>query len=215
MNFNFSIRAAFKDSWKLFAKHALFFTTLSFVMIVFSLFYNSHHEGTTSDTILTIVVVIAMILWGYVWISAALAAVDGKEKLLTLRSLSVHMPTLRQFFMMALVALVVGVIVGIGFVLLIVPGVYFMMRLAFATTSYVDRQGSLKQTLSYSWHLVKGKIFWTVFLVFIIELVLVFIGSLTLMIGSLVTYPLAILLMTHLYRALTKHALQVQKHHEQ
>lgn len=210
MKFNFSIRAALRDSWMLFTKHALFFLTLSFIMIIFSVFYSTHHGHTTADTILTIVVIIAMVLWAYVWISAALAAVDGKDNVLTLRSLSVHMPTFRQFLMIALISLVVGIISGIGFMLLVIPGIYFMVHLLFATTAYVDRQQSLGQTLQYSWHLVKGQIFWTVFLVFLLELVLVFIGAVTYMIGSLVTYPLAILLMTHLYRALTKHAQHIK-----
>lgn len=174
-------------------------------MIVFSVFYNTHRSKATLDIVLMVIVIIAMVLWSYVWISASLAAVDGKDDIVNFRSLSVHMPTLRQFFMLVVTGVVVGVICAVGFVLLIIPGIYFAMRLIFATTSYVDRQGSLKQSLEYSWHLVKGPIFWTVFLVFIIEVLLAIIGSVTFMIGSLVTYPLAILLMVKLYRTLTIH----------
>jgi uncharacterized membrane protein len=88
-------------------------------------------------------------------------------------------------------------------VLLIIPGLYFLTRLAFANIAYVDRQQSVKKSLSYSWHLVKGKIFWTVFLVLIIEICLIMLGTITLMIGLLLTSPLAMLLVVHLYRALT------------
>jgi hypothetical protein len=204
MTFNFSIRTALKDSWKLFSRHWGFFIGLAFIMIIFSTFSHSHHSYQSLDVALTVIVAIATILWGYVWISASLAAVDGKEDILNFRSLSVHMPTLRQFFMLIIVGIVAGLIIAVGFILLIIPGIYFLIRLAFASTAYVDRNGGVKESLEYSWHLVKGKIFWTVFLVLIIEIALMVFGAITI-IGWLITYPLALLLMTHLYRALTIH----------
>ncbi len=199
MRFTFSIRTALKQSWQTFTQHPLFLGTLAFVMIIFNLFMTDHNHNVP----LLIVVIIAAVLWSYVWISVSLAAVDGKHQLLNFKALSVHMPTIKQFLMIVLIGLVVGITVSIGFILLIIPGIYFITRLAFANISYVDRQGSLKQSLSYSWHLVKGKIFWTVFLVLILEIVLVLIGEFTLMIGLLITYPIAMLVVAHLYRALT------------
>jgi uncharacterized membrane protein len=150
-----------------------------------------------------IVVIIAAVLWSYVWISVSLAAADGKHAILNFKSLSTHMPNIKEFLMIVLIGVVVGITVSIGFILLIIPGIYFITRLAFANIAYVDRQGSLKESLSYSWHLVKGKIFWTVFLVLIIEVVLVLLGEVTLMVGLLITYPIAMLLVAKLYRALT------------
>ncbi len=205
MSFNFSIRSAFKDSWNIFAKHMWFFLGLAFVLIIFNVFYGTNHVHTTHQGVLTAVVVIAMFLWAYVWISAALAAVDKKDAILNFRSLSTHMPTLRQFLMFVLIGIVVGLIVGVGIVLLIIPGIYFMTRLVFSTFAYVDRNQSVGKSLSYSWHLVKGKIFWTTFLVLIIYFVLIFIGNLALVIGALITYPLAVLLLAHLYRALSNY----------
>jgi len=202
--FNFSIRTALKESWQHFAAHPAFFTGMAFVMIIFNLFTFTHNTGfSLAHVILLAVVFIAVILWNYVWISVSLAAVDGKDDLLNYKSLSMHMPNVRQFFMMIIIGMAMAVIGGVGFVLLIIPGVYFIVRLAFATIAYVDRQGSIMQSLSYSWHLVKGKIFWTVFLVLIIEVILMIIGSVTLMIGLLITYPIAMLLIANLYRALT------------
>lgn len=230
MTFTFSIRTGLRQSWQLFAKHPLFFSSMAFVMIIFNLFArnNNHHP------LLIALVSIATILWTYVWISVALAAVDGKEDTLTFNMLSFHMPSVREFFMLLAVGIVTGLIVlggfiipillgvflvslisfsyiavslkiliVLGFILLLVPGVYLATRLVFATTAYVDRQGSVSKSLNYSWYLVKGKIFWTVFLTIIVELALICIGSLLFFIGLLIAYPLAILLMVHLYRYLT------------
>ncbi|MDB5188728.1 MAG: hypothetical protein JWM92_326 [Candidatus Nomurabacteria bacterium] len=202
--FNFSIRTALKQSWHSFAAHPAFFTSMAFVMVIFNLFTFTHNTTLTPQhTVLLIVVFIAVILWSYVWISVSLAAVDGKDDLLNYKSLSLHMPNVRQFFTMIVIGIAVGIIVGVGFVLLIIPGIYFLVRLAFATIAYVDRQNGVMQSLSYSWHLVKGKIFWTVFLVLMIAGILTVLGSITLMIGLLITYPIAMLLIANLYRALT------------
>jgi uncharacterized membrane protein len=207
MKFTFSIRTALKDSWRLFTNHWGFFVVMASVMIVFSTFSHAHHTHRPLDIALTVVVVLASVVWGYVWMSSCLAAVDGKEDILNLRSLSIHMPTGRQFLMLIAVGIVAGFIIAVGFILLIIPGFYFLIRLAFASTAYVDRQAGVKASLEYSWHLVKGKIFWTVFLVLIVQVALMIVGAIT-VIGSLITYPLALLLMMHLYRALTIHHRQ-------
>ncbi len=199
--FQFSIRAAFKDSWKLFVQHWLFFGVLALIMVVLNGFDHTH----THSPWLLALVTIAAIIWGYVSISASLAAVDGKGETLDLNNVVVHMPTFRQFFMLLAIDLVAGLIVGVGIILLIIPGIYFLVRLSLISFAYVDRDAGIKNTLRFSWHLVKGKIFWTVLLVLLIEVVLIVVGELFFGIGSLVTYPLAILLVAHLYRALTKH----------
>ncbi len=205
MKFTFSIRTALRESWQSFAAHPLFLGTMAFVMIIFNLFTNGHHR----NPILLGIVIIAAILWSYVWLSVSLAAADGKDDILNFSSLSLHMPNVREFFMLLAIGLLAALISAIGFVLLIIPGIYFVTRLAFATMAYVDRQGSVKQSLSYSWHLVHGRIFWTVLLVLIIEIALILLGTFALMIGLLVSYPLAMLLSARLYRALTVHQRSV------
>ncbi len=208
MKFTFSIRNAIKESWQSFARHPLFFGAMAFVMVIFNLFTRQHNQ----NGILFAVVSLAALLWSYVWISVSLAAVDRKEDVLDFKALSVHMPTLRQFLMFLAISIVVGLIVGVGFILIIIPGIYFMTRLMFANVAYVDRQGSFKQSFQYSWHLVKGKIFWTALLVLIVEVALIMLGTIAFLIGILITYPLAMMLIAHLYRALQAHQRQHKTH---
>ncbi len=208
MKFTFSIRTALQKSWDLYTKHLVFFIGLSFVMVLFSLFSNGYHAHNIIDALPTVVVVIATILWTYVWIHAALAAVDGKADVLNFRSIAVHLPTVRQFFMLVAIGILVGLIVAVGCILLIIPGIYFLIRLSFANTAYIDHQLSIRKSLQYSWDLVKGSIFWTVFLTLIVEVALIILGSIPAMLGLLITYPIAILMMAHLYRALSDYHLQ-------
>ncbi|MDB5255039.1 MAG: hypothetical protein JWL92_415 [Candidatus Nomurabacteria bacterium] len=204
MTFTFSIRTALKKAWGLFAKHPYFFMGLALVMAILSAFSHTREgHGTPSSIALFVLVMIASVIWSYVWISATLAAVDGHSDLLNFRFISQHMPSLRQFFTLIGVGLLVGIIVAAGFILLIIPGFYFLVRLVFANTAYVDRQQGVRASLKYSWHLVQGKIYWTVFLVLLLEIGLFILGTIPFMIGLLVTYPLGMLLMTILYRDLT------------
>ncbi len=205
MTFTFSIRAALKKAWGLFAQHPYFFMGLALVMAILSVFSRDpeKHATTAWSTALTIIVMIASVIWSYVWISATLAAVDGHSDLLSFRFISGHMPTVRQFFTLIGIGILVGLIVACGFILLIIPGFYFLVRLSFSNIAYVDRQQGVRASLKYSWHLVTGKIYWTVFLVLLIEIGLFILGAIPFMIGLLVTYPLGMLLMTILYRDLT------------
>jgi uncharacterized membrane protein len=63
-----------------------------------------------------------------------------------------------------LASLLVGVIVGIGFVLLIVPGIIFACKLAFTPYLVVDRQMNVIDAVEESWRMTRGHA-WKVFLV--------------------------------------------------
>jgi hypothetical protein len=210
MKFTFSIRAALKKSWHLFAKHPYFFIAITLVMAVFSIFSRQHEAHTPLDIALTILVVIASILWSYVWLSVSLSAVDGHEDLLRFGCISQHMPSIRQFFTLIGVGLLMGIIIGFGFILLIIPGIYFLIRLSFANLALVDRHQGVWKSITYSWHLVRGKIFWTVFLVALVHLGLMILGVVALVIGLLIAYPIGMLLMAQLYRELTVYSRNLE-----
>jgi uncharacterized membrane protein len=207
MTFTFSIRAALKDSWKTFANHWVFFTVITLIVLMFN-FYGKQHS---KNPVLMVVVVIASLIWSYVWGSVSLAAVDHKDEILNFKALSVHMPNVRQFLIILAISLLSGIIFVGGLILLVIPGIYFIVRLQFANLAFVDRQQGIKKSLSYSWHLVKGRIFWTALLVMLVEIVLVIVGSVFFFVGALITYPIAMLLVAHLYRALTIHERELQK----
>ncbi|HVY36080.1 MAG TPA: hypothetical protein VG982_02275 [Candidatus Paceibacterota bacterium] len=198
MEFEFSIRQTLRQSWQIFTKHLWFFITIAFVMFIFNIFSSSHH-----NVWLKALAFVAMVLWSYVTLSVTLAAVDGKEGMLSFDMLKAHLPTIMEFLKLIAVGVLAGLIIVLGFVLLIIPGVYFGVRLCFVNLAFVDRKGSVGGTLKYSWHLVKGDIFWSVFLVLIVAIALIFLGAIVFGVGMLVTYPIAMLLIAFCYRALT------------
>jgi|GEM_PF-2548670 len=173
-------------------------------------------------------------LWSYVWQSVALAAIDNKSDSLKYTVLHKHLPSVRQFLtlvaimLLGILAVMVAVFVGIVLLMIIatvqfltvtpmtivsivfaVLGAVVMMylgtRLMFISLVVIDRKGGVFQSVSYAWKLTRGAKFWTVFLVLIIAIVFTVAGLVAFGVGSLITYPLATLLIATLYRALTLH----------
>lgn len=202
MTFNFSIRTALKESWTIFRTHPWYFIALSAVMVLLNIVGNnqSNHPGVIALMVLSI---IASIIWSYVWLSVSLSAADAKHELLTFKTLRHHLPSVRNFFYILGVGIMTGLFVLLGLIALIIPGIYIMVRLMFANLAYVDRKGRVMQSLRYSWHLVKGDVFWTVLLTMFVSFCIMILGIVALGIGMLIAYPVGMLLIAKLYRALT------------
>ena len=200
MKFEFSIRKALKESWNLFKITPWFFVGLTIITVVINL-----AGGDKAPWYMDLISAIASIIMSYVWISIGLATVDGKNELLTVKKFSTHLPTLRTFFVFLGLWFVSGLFTLLGFIALIIPGIYIMIRLMFAHTAYVDRKGTIMQSMRYSWHMVRGDVFWTVFLTGLVSLGLLLLGIIMLGVGFLVLYPVSVFLVTKLYRTLSLH----------
>ena len=198
--FEFSIRATIRRSWQIFRTHGWFFVGLSVVM-----FALSYLSNMSDSIIVKIVAAIAGLVWSYVTLSCALAAVDTRENVLSFSALKSHTPTTRQLLRMIGIALVATVIITAGFVMLVIPGIYFLIRLMFSNFTLVDRREGVVESMRFSWRLVKGEMFWTVLLAFFVTIVLVVGGLFIALVGVLVTYPIALLFLARLYRDLVRY----------
>jgi uncharacterized membrane protein len=99
-------------------------------------------------------------------------------------------------------SILLGLAVGIGFVLLIVPGIIFVLMFLFSTFLVIDRElgpieamkESNRITYSHKWRLLG----------FTLVLLLInLLGAIALLVGLLVTIPVSSLAFTHVYRALS------------
>ena len=55
--------------------------------------------------------------------------------------------------------LIQSIIVGVGFCMLIIPGIYFLVRFAFTQNIVLDEQMDAFSALKKSWHMTRGKFF--------------------------------------------------------
>jgi hypothetical protein len=88
----------------------------------------------------------------------------------------------RNYWNAVIANIVVAVIVGLGIVMLIVPGIIFACRLAFVPYLVVDRRMDVMEALRVSWDMTRGhgwQIFFMGFLafwIFIAGLICLFVG---------------------------------------
>ena len=109
------------------------------------------------------------ISYGAIWVF--LKAVRGER--IEIRDIFVVFQ--KNYWNAVIANIVVGVIVGLGIVMLIVPGIIFACRLAFVPFLVVDREMDVMDALRVSWDMTRGygwQIFFMGFLAFF-----VFIGG--------------------------------------
>ena len=94
-----------------------------------------------------------------------------------------------------------GIIIFVGFLLLVVPGVIASLGLCFVLYVVIDRGDGPINALKESWRLTKGSK-WQLFLLVLALIGLNLLGLLLLLVGILVTVPITWLAVTHAYRTL-------------
>lgn len=81
---------------------------------------------------------------------------------------------------------VVGLIVGIGIIMIIVPGIIFACRLAFVPYLVIDREMELTEALNKSWEMTRGY-GWQIFLMGILAFFIVILGLIALIFGVIIS----------------------------
>jgi uncharacterized membrane protein len=101
--------------------------------------------------------------------------------------------------------ILLAIILIVGFLLLIVPGVIAAVGLGFSPYLVVDRAKGPIEALKESWRITKGHK-WQLFLLGLVIIGINILGLLALVVGLLVSIPVSWLAVTHAYRTLQAHA---------
>jgi uncharacterized membrane protein len=102
-------------------------------------------------------------------------------------------------------SILLAVIVIVGLILLIVPGIFFALAFAFTGYLVVDKNMNPVAALKESARLTKGNR-WKLLLLGVILVVLTILGAIPLFLGLLVIGPVSMLAGIHAYRVLEKAA---------
>lgn len=92
----------------------------------------------------------------------------------------------RNYWNVVIANIVVGIIVGMGFVMLIVPGIIFACRLAFVPYLVVDREMDVMDALRVSWDMTRGY-GWQIFLMGFLSIFVVIAGIICLFVGVIIS----------------------------
>lgn len=98
--------------------------------------------------------------------------------------------------------LLVGIIVGVGFILLIVPGIYLACKLAFTPYLVVDRKMGVIKAIEESWRMTGGH-GWKVFLIGLLAIPIGIAGLICFGVGIIISIMWVSMAMASLYHAVS------------
>jgi uncharacterized membrane protein len=111
---------------------------------------------------------------------------------------------LAPFWQYLVTSVVIAIIVILGIFALIVPGIIFALAFSMAPYLVIEKKMWTQKALKESWRLTKGH--WLeLFLLGVAMAIINFLGAFLLLVGLLVTAPVSMLAMTHVYRTLSHH----------
>lgn len=125
----------------------------------------------------------------------ALSLYDGKDT--GLGDMFSTFPLLIKFIF---ATIIVYIIVIIGYILLIIPGIYLTIRLMFYPFFILEGNRAI-ESIEKSWGLTKGKVL-DLFIFGLVLIGIVILGFIALMVGSFIAIPISILGLTFVYRKL-------------
>jgi uncharacterized membrane protein len=100
-----------------------------------------------------------------------------------------------------LATIVVSIIVMVGMLFFVIPGIILGIRLQMYTWAIVDKQVGPIEALQQSWEMTRGSA-WNLFLLGLLLGLVNILGMLALGVGMLVTGPLSMVAIGHAYREL-------------
>ncbi len=200
MKQKFSKKVAIKFGFNLVKKNIIFFVILYVIIILISGFFSSLRavtiENSTGASLLFgLLEFIANLVISMGVINIGLKLVDGEKA--KYKDLFYYKPILNYF----LASIAQGFIVIAGFILLIIPGVIFAVRLQYINYLIVDKNAGPIEAIKKSWNITRGST-WNLFFLGILLFLINILGVLCLLVGLFVTVPLSLLANTFVYRKL-------------
>ncbi len=111
----------------------------------------------------------------------------------------------RHIVSFVLASIVVGIIIFLGFILLIVPGIIWALRYAFVQYLVIDRGLDVSAALKESARITSGHK-WQLLGFFLLLVLVNILGAICLIVGLLISVPVSALATVHAYRTLSRMA---------
>jgi uncharacterized membrane protein len=194
MNQSFSIRAVYKEAyaiikpkfWTIIGQYLLIFFVLSFL---FSILLG---RGAVLGSIVTAYIGIK---WSLAYVNKGTFSFDDLFENLSFKKFT--------YFILAIMLVVLSV-VG-GFILLIIPGIIFAVRLMFTKYIIIETNMTPMEALKESKRITKG-VRWKLFWLSVISLFVILLGVLCLLVGVIFAAPLVSLATAIVYKKLRDQA---------
>jgi uncharacterized membrane protein len=195
---NFSATNIIGQAWEVWKKHIVFTWMVLGVMVAISVVFSILNPKGDSAIISILSSLVSLFFeLGAIALLLKLVRTDTEGDIKEIASQS-------AIYVQSLIATIVfGVMLFVGLLLLIIPGIYVAMRFMFLPYVLVDQKLGWKEALKEASRLSEGNrlnLFGFVILLAIMNVV----GALLLLVGLLVTAPVSYIAMTMMYEYLKK-----------
>ena len=157
-----------------------------------------------SGIIVMILCVVLQCVFMMGYLKNCMQTLEGEEP-----QFSAYGQVTRKLFRFLIAYILFSVMLAIGFALLLLPGIYLMLRFQFFFASIVDEDADVISSFKRSWNLTKGQTVQLIVLM-LIHLLIFIIGTIALGFGLFVAVPLIMLLYARTYYILIAPATQSQ-----
>jgi hypothetical protein len=232
MPFTFKVGAKIKEAWVLYKEHfgaMVLVVVLSGILQSLSSYFSKQEHFSMAIVIL---VIVASILISYIWMKSIMNLLDGKGfKPFTNESIPnmssfwdfiktnilvtlcvaplfgiaglIILFTAVSFYFVPSIFPIILIIALVLIILLIIPGLYLMGRLFPAVYLSVEKCQGARKSIREAWGMTKGNA-WKIIGKSILIGLFIFLGFIALIIGSLITYPIGMIVLVMLYREIAK-----------
>ncbi|MDR2146224.1 MAG: hypothetical protein LBE91_07190 [Tannerella sp.] len=192
-----------KASWRRLLKQ---FWLLVGLMIGFTIIYSLLYifampaKGgtvTVSGFIISLLITVLGIIFTMGYMKNCFQTIDGEEP-----QFSAYGQVSRKFFTFWFAGIILSVIVVIGLFLLVLPGIYMIIRLRYYGAAIVDEDAGIIESLKRSWQITKGQEL-PLFIILLIIIGIICIGTIALIVGIFVAAPYIMLIDCVTFRKLT------------
>lgn len=189
-----SIKEIFGKSWELTKKHLGFLALLLLVTAIAQGSISGMHGG--GEFLLNLLLGTCVLI---AWTRVSLDITSGKEP-----SIDAMGPEFKNFLIYLATSFIFQLALVVGFVLLIIPGIYVAVTYNWFTYLIAEKHYGVQESLKQSARLADGAR-WQILKFFFAILGLNILGLLALVVGLLVTIPMSMIASTLVYRALVQY----------
>ena len=194
-----SVRESIKFGWETFKKRPWFFIGIVVGVIVLSSLLASISEENPRDALSILVSIAVVVINLLIEMGLVFFAIKAHDHVDNVTWQDLWHP--QPFWKYLGLKILTTVIVVVGLILVIIPGVIAALALMFATYLLIDRNLGPIEAMKESVRITKGHR-WQLFLLAISLVGLNILGAIALLVGLLVTVPVSLLAVAHAYRTL-------------
>lgn len=201
MHNTLTLTPSLKRAWSSYMGHVGTLASITLIFLVLTILLGSVGDDEGGG-LLSLVNTLLSFFASYVFTRLSISAVRGTSVSWG-SAFSFHA---HEFFWYILASIITFGLYIAGFILLIIPGIFLAVRLAFTNFALIDEDLTPIDAIKRSWELSRGS-FWKLFLAGVLVIGLNVAGTMLFGIGVLVSTPLSFLFSAYLYEELRSRSI--------